>query len=44
MIQSYKYNQQLRKRTFGFHRNEMKDKKTMTSACCFGNVDFQNTH
>ena len=40
MIQSYKCDQQLRKRTSAFHRNEMKDKKTMTSACSFGNVDF----
>ena len=44
MIQSYKCNQQLRKSTSGFHRNEMKDKKTMASACCLGNVDFQTTH
>ena len=43
MIQSYKCNRQLRKRTSGFHRNEMKDKKN-DSACCFGNVDFPNTH
>ena len=41
MIQSYKCNQQLRKRTSGFHRNEMKDKKQWRQHVALGMLIFK---